>query len=198
MATITHPPDVEPDRSPEAIPESDDSLYEIINGERREIEPMGAVQAVLASILAESAGPFARRNRIGIFVTEVLFVLDAEQRLQRRPDAALIPYAKWPEASIPSSNAWNVIPDWTVEVVSSTNFAEEIETRIIDFFTAGVRLAWVIFPATQRVYVYTGPKALRVFDRGDELDGGEVLPGWRLPAAELFDAVIRPEGLGAG
>jgi hypothetical protein len=29
-------------------------------------------------------------------------------------------------------------------------------------------------------------------ERSDELDGGDVLPGFRLPIATLFEAVTRP------
>jgi len=37
----------------------DERLYEVVDGERRELEPMGAFETALASALAYYLGPFA-------------------------------------------------------------------------------------------------------------------------------------------
>ena len=44
-----------------------------------------------------------------------------------------------------------------------------------------------------RVYVYQSPTQVTVLERADTLDGGDVLPGFRLPMAQLYEAVTRPE-----
>lgn len=172
---------------------ADDVLYEVVNGERRELEPMGALQAVLASVIAEFVAPFARRKRLGLGLTETLFVLRSQPRLERRPDVAFVSYDRWPGRTIPETNAWDVVPNLAVEVVSPTNSAEEIDIKVTEYFAAGVELVWVVYPKTQRIYVFTGVKDVAILDRGDVLDGGRVLPEFQLPIAELFDAVMKPE-----
>ena len=63
-------------------------------------------------------------------MTRSLFRLRSEPNLQRRPDAAFVSFDRWPKAwRIPQANAWDVVPDLAVEVVSPTNLAEEIPTR---------------------------------------------------------------------
>ncbi len=73
-----------------------------------------------------------------------------------------------------------------VEVVSPTDVAEEIQAKIAEYLRAGVTLVWVIYPQRQQVHVYENAATIRVLNRTDELDGGIVLPGFRLPLTELF------------
>ncbi len=167
--------------------------YEIINGGRQEHAPMGAFETVLASWLCYLLNSFAMGKKLGIAVNEVLFTLDTHRDLKRRPDVAFVSYARWPEPVIARENAWNVVPDLAVEIVSPTNLAEEIDGKVTDYFHANVRLVWVIYPDSGRIYVYQSPTQVAVLERADTLDGGEVLPDFRLPIQDLYTAVSKPE-----
>lgn len=175
------------------LPEGEEALYEVIDGVRVESEPMSAIATVLASELLAFLREFTRHRKTGLPVTEMLFVLDAERNLKRRPDVAFVSYARWPEATVPRTEAWNVIPDLAVEILSPTNIAVKIDAKLGDYFAAGVKLVWVIYPDSGRVYVYTSPTEVTGRDRSDELDGGDVLPGFRLPIESLFEAVTKPD-----
>ncbi len=62
-----------------------------------------------------------------------------------------------------------------------------MERKLREYFLAGVRLVWMIDPRPRTAAVYTGPDAPdSTLDETEALDGGEVLPGFRLPLAELF------------
>ena len=74
--------------------------YEVIDGVRVEQEPMGAFETVLASWLCYLMNNFARGKKLGLAVSEVLFVLDASRDLRRRPDVAFVSYARWPATVI--------------------------------------------------------------------------------------------------
>jgi Uma2 family endonuclease len=71
--------------------------------------------------------------------------------------------------------------------------AEEIDRKITDYFQAGVRLVWVFYPDSGWVYVYELPTHVSILEGIDALDGGEVLPGFRLPIAQLYEAVAKPQ-----
>jgi Uma2 family endonuclease len=167
--------------------------YEVINGVRVEREPMGAFETVLASWLCHLINSFAAGKKLGLAVSEVLFILDAPRGLKRRPDVAFVSYAHWPAAVVAREAAWNAIPDLAVEIVSPTNLAEEIDSKITDYFQAQVRQVWVVYPDSGRIYVYQSPTRITVLERTDTLDAGDVLPGFRLPIAQLYEAVTRPE-----
>jgi Uma2 family endonuclease len=167
--------------------------YEIIDGVRVEREPMGAFETVLASWLCYLMNSFAVGKKLGLAVNEVLFVLNAARNIQRRPDVAFVSYGRWPSSVVARAPAWNVVPDLAIEIVSPTNLAEEIDRKITDYFQAQVRLVWVFYPDSGRVYVYQAPTHVSILERTDSLDGGDVLPGFRAPIAGLYEAVAKPE-----
>ncbi len=167
--------------------------YEVIDGVRVEREPTGAFEMVLASWLCHLMNSFAAGKKLGLAVNEVLFVLNAARNLKRRPDVAFVSYARWPTSVVAREAAWNVVPDLAIEIVSPTNLAEEIDRKITDYFQAEVRLVWVIYPDSGRVSVYQSRTHVSILERTDTLDGAEVLAGFRLPIAQLYEAVAKPE-----
>ena len=57
----------------------------------------------------------------------------------------------------------------------------------VRFYLAhGVRLVWLIDPDRRTVTVLAPPDVIRILTEEESLDGGEVLPGFRLPIATLF------------
>lgn len=178
----------------QSAPSVDDiERYEVIDGMRVEREPMGAFETVLASWLCHLLNSFVAGRKLGLAVSEVLFILNASRDLKRRPDVAFVSYTHWPAAVVARESAWNVVPDLAVEIVSRTNLAEEMDSKVQDYFQAGVRLVWVFYPDAGRVYVYQSPTQVSILERIDTLDGGAILPDFRLPIIQLYEAVTRPE-----
>src|SRR5262249_39356350 len=155
------------------------NLYEIINGERREIPHMGAFAGTIASFLVSHLNVFAWQHKLGFAVAEVMFRLRPDSP-QRRPDLAFISYDRWVSpAPAQDPPAWDVLPNLAVEVVSPTNIADEIEEKLQEYFAARVQLVWVVHPLRRRIYVYESPTQVRILQENDELDGGQVLPSFR-------------------
>jgi Uma2 family endonuclease len=75
-----------------------------------------------------------------------------------------------------------------VEVVSPSDLAEEIMERIDEYFAAGTKLVWIVYPTQRLLYIYESPRQVRILGEADELDGGLVLPDFRIPIASLFPA----------
>ena len=171
----------------------DDKLYETVNGERKEIPRMGVLAATVASFLAGFINAFSLPRRLGVAVVEAEFAIRAGGK-SRRPDVAYVSYDRWPYTGIPLNDppAFEIVPNLAVEMNSPTNTADEIEERIADYFGAGVQLVWVVHPIRRRIYVYESLKNVRILDEGDELDGGPAIPGFRLPVADLFGAMVVP------
>ncbi len=171
-----------------------DSLYEVVDGVIVEKPPMGAYEFELASVLQDVLSPFARSHRLGRVVTEMIFDLRPAANRQRRPDVAFVSAAKWPlSRRAPRGGAWAIVPDLAVEIVSPSNPATHVIGKVHEYFTAGVSLVWIVYPDQEQVYAYESPTRVRVFGRGDDIDGGVILPGFRLPIIDLFDAPADPE-----
>jgi Uma2 family endonuclease len=169
-----------------------DVLFEIVDGEYREIEWMGAYEGTLASYLVSLINALVVPKRIGLATSEVLFALRDEPRLQRRPDVAFVSYDRWPEQPDAPGEAWDTVPDLAIEIVSPTNLAAEIDRKVGDYFETGVRQVWVLYPQTRRTYVFTSPTETTVFDAGDVISGGDVLPGFELRIDDLFAPLTKP------
>jgi Uma2 family endonuclease len=161
--------------------------YEVIGGVRVEREPMGAFETVLASWLCHLLNSFAGDKKLAVAVSQVLFVLTAPQDLKRRPNVAFVSYGRWSSTVVARAPAWNVVPDLAVEIVRPTNLAEEIDNNITDYCQSGVRLVWVFYPDSGRGHLYRSPTQVSILERTDTLDGGAVLPGFRLPIAPLYE-----------
>jgi Uma2 family endonuclease len=167
---------------------SSDLLYEIIDGQRVE-SPIGSAYASrVAFELARRIANFAEKNNLGRAVTESLFHLDLPVDRNRRPDAAFVSFERWPKGRrmVRRDNAWAVVPDLAVEVVSPTDVAEELVDKLDEYFRSNVRQVWVVYPGQRLVYIFDSLTSVRVLARTDELDGGPVLPGLRLLVASLF------------
>jgi len=163
--------------------------YEILDGVRVEIPPMSAEATVIAFELARHMANFGIAGNFGRAITEGLFHLPLPMDRNRRPDVAFVSFSRWPQTKrIPSSNAWDVLPDIVAEVISPNDLAEEVLDKLLEYFRSGIRLAWVIYPKQQLVYVYESPTKPHVLTRDESLDGGVVLPGFQLPLAKLFPA----------
>ena len=167
---------------------ADDEFYEIIDGQRVGKAPMGVFSVWIASQLHEHLAFFARTHNLGRAITEALFHLPAPINRDRRPDVAFVSYERWAkDRPLPATeNAWDVVPNLAVEVVSPTDAASALQEKIEEYFRAGVQAVWVVHPPQQKIYVHRSPTQIAGLTFNDVLEGGTVLPGFRLTLAELF------------
>lgn len=99
------------------------------------------------------------------------------------PDVAFISKAKQRE---PSHEAYNPqAPDLVVEVVSPTDTPKDITDKVANYLAAGT-VAWVIHPEKQEAKVYQPGLPVKTILLDGVLDGGDVLPGFKLPLKDIF------------
>jgi Uma2 family endonuclease len=193
MATATLPTGTgvsTPSSSPASLSlePTGDILYEVVNGQIVELPAMGSYESGIANLLAELLNEEARKDRRGRAFVELLFLIDVDQNLKRRPDLAFVSAARWPyRKHVPEGEAWAMVPDLAVEVFSKSNTGEEILKKVGEYFRTGTRLVWVVYPRVRQVYVYTSPTEVRILPESADLDGGEVVPGFRLSLNRLFE-----------
>lgn len=170
----------------------DESLYEVVAGEIVEKPAMGAFQTRIATRLLAFLFNYVEEAGLGRASSEMLHVFDRARGLKRRPDVSFVSYSRWDRTTpVPNEEAWDVVPELAVEVVSPSNMAEEMLTKIGEYFRAGCLRVWVVYPNEQQVYVYSSPTSNRILTIADELDGETAVPGFKLPVAKLFDDAAR-------
>lgn len=163
------------------------ALYEFVGGTWKEVPRMGSYAAFLASHLDRRIGNFTEEHQLGHSMVETLFRL-AVDGPARRPDVAYVAKDRWTYTSIFEEDppAFDVVPNLAVEVNSPSNTGDEILDKVHDYFFHGVQLIWVVYPRRRLVHVHENPEQIRVLSEKHELDGGTVLPGFKLSLAALF------------
>jgi Uma2 family endonuclease len=117
----------------------DGELYEIVDGRRIEIR-MSYQAGLIATELGVDLGNHVRQQdpRPGHLAVEVLFriPLTKDSSRQRRPDIAFVSSKRWP-LDRPKSlrdDAWDVVPDLAVEVISPTDRASDLLDKVFEYF----------------------------------------------------------------
>lgn len=168
-----------------------DRLFELVDGTLVE-KVMGYGEGGLAMDLVRLLGKFLDQHDLGDLVGP-----DATMRLMphlvRIPDVSFISWDKLPGRQRPREAVPDLVPDLAVEVLSEGNTPAEMRRKLKEYFLAGVRLVWFIDPDRRTAEVFTSPDAGTVFTEEQTLDGGDVLPGLRLPVRDVFARVPRQD-----
>lgn len=159
-------------------------LYELIDGVLLE-KAMGTYESFLAGLLVRWIGNFVAEQDSGI-VLPPDGMLRLSPGLVRIPDVSFISRGRLPGGKVPRDPIADLVPDLAVEVVSKSNTTEEMQQKLEDYLTAGVRLVWYVYPLTRSVRVYTAIDQETTVGEGESLAGGDVLPGFTLPVSQIF------------
>jgi len=168
-----------------AIHAREGRLFELVDGVLVE-KAMGFLESRVAVILSTLLETYAKRNGLGIVVGS-----DGMMRLLpgkvRMPDVAFLSWDRFPDRVLPSEPIPDLAPDLAVEVLSKGNTRAEIALKLREYFQSGVRLVWIIDPKKRLARVHTAPNHGTEISEEESLDGGDVLPGFRVSLRELFE-----------
>jgi Uma2 family endonuclease len=163
---------------------SEKRLCELVDGVLVE-KPMGFKEAVLAGLIVHYIWEYLEEHDIGMPAGA-----DGPVRLRlglvRIPDACFVSWKRLPREMVPDEPISPVIPKLAIEVLNKSNTPREIALKLVEYFRAGVLLAWVIDPKSQTAVVYTSPTKKRLIGKDGTLTGGRVLPGFKFPLKDLF------------
>jgi Uma2 family endonuclease len=164
-------------------------LCELVDGVLVE-KPMGTKESLLALFLGHLMWDFLEENDLGILLGAD-GMLRIKLGLVRIPDLSFISWDRLPGGKLPDEAIAGIVPDLVVEVLSQGNTRREMERKLKEYFQCGVRLVWLLDPKTQTAKEYTSPAKVRRIGKDQNLDGGDVLPGFRVPLKKLFAAMAR-------
>lgn len=162
----------------------EDRLCELVDGVLVE-KPMGFAESRIAILLATALQQFVDKHDLGI-VTGESGMIRMPQNLVRIPDVAFLAWDKFPDRELPDEGAPEIVPDLAVEVLSKSNTKAEMDRKLREYFSIGVRLVWFVDPKARTVTVYRTATLCKTLSAADRLDGGKVLPGFELPVKNLF------------
>ena len=160
--------------------------WELIDGKLVEMPPASDEHGQIGSGCVGRQWNHVVPRRLGnVYGADTGFVLFPGQELARVPDAAFV-HADRLRPDRNRAGFLRLAPDLVVEVISPSNRRPDVLAKVQLWLDAGVRLLWLADPVARTVSVYGPDRAPRVLTEADELDGGEVLPEFRLPLSAVF------------
>jgi Uma2 family endonuclease len=168
----------------------EDRLYELVDGVLVE-KVLGLQKSYVGVEIGSELGTFVEQHDLGIIVGAG-GTMRLRPGLVRMADVAFISWERLPGKRVPAESIPDLAPDLAVEVLSDGNTKQEMERRFKDYFLAGVRLVWYVDLRTRTAEVYTSPDQGVTITGGQSLDGGDVLPGFRLRLRSVFDLLAPP------
>jgi Uma2 family endonuclease len=164
----------------------DGFLYDLIDGELVRMMPPGGGHGKTTFDLAWHIASFVRPCGLGtVFAAETGFVLRRNPDVVLGPDIAFVRTDRLPADRVPEAYV-ELAPDLAVEVISPSERRGQVMRKVRKYLEGGVRLLWLVNPRRRTVTVYTPGVEPRILTDTDELDGGDVLPGFRLAVAAIF------------
>jgi Uma2 family endonuclease len=164
-------------------------LLELIRGEVRRMSPTGITHGIICNEVGAEIREFVNANDLGVVCgAETGFIVERDPDTVIAADVAFITHERLATVENPDKFG-PFAPDLAVEVMSPGNRAGEIKEKVSLYFAAGARAVWVLNPKKRTVAVYNSPSDARVLGERDTLEGGEVLPGFRLELSKLFAKV---------
>ena len=147
--------------------------------------PAGFRHGVIASAIQGNLWRFVRDHDVGVVcAAETGFVLERDPDLVRAPDVAFIRDERLPEEEIPGF--LEVAPDLAVEVLSPSDLFSDVEGKVRCWLEHGTSEVWVADPQSRRILIYCADGTVRDLGGQDEIASEDLLPGFRLPVADVF------------
>ena len=164
----------------------DDLRRELVRGEVRTMAPAGSAHGRIAvNVTWALAGHVKARDLGSVFAAETGFKIAENPDTVRAPDVAFVARERV-EAVGEREGYWPGAPDLAVEVVSPNDRFAEVEEKVEDWLAAGTRMVLIVNPRGRTVTVRLPGNKVEILTEEGTIDGGEVVPGWSLPVADVF------------
>ena len=163
----------------------DQERFELVQGELVPMSPPGFDHGCIVLDVAAVLREFVQAGKLGLVAVEAGFCVSHDPDTVRSPDVAFVRAERIPPGGVRAF--FQGAPDLAIEVISPSDRASEVISKAQDWLQSGCTVVWVIDPETKTVTVYSnGPQTL-FLSASDTLTCDELLPGFRLSIAQMFD-----------
>lgn len=155
--------------------------YELVRGKLRKMSPAGADHGSAGVEIIASLAAHVKKQRLGkVYTSDTGFRISPYPDTVRSPDVAFVRA----DRVVATRGYFEGPPDVAFEIVSPNDRYTAIDEKTRDWLRAGVLAVVIVDPAA---------RSARVERRGGGtpvagvLAIDDIIPGWRLPLAELFE-----------
>ena len=156
--------------------------YEYIKGKLEKKNMPNAKHSGITGRLTGELFIYLKKHKVGRVYPEAHFQIGADKRI---PDVAFVSAEKIPQEGEPQK-FWSFAPDLAIEIVSPTDFYQDVLEKIDDYFKADVKQVWLINPEQETLTIYFSFDEAKVLLKTDILTCEEILPNFRLKLSDIF------------
>jgi len=164
--------------------EPDELRYELDEGELIEMTKPHVGHNRVVMKMTRALLQYLEKNPAGeLFTSDSLYVLGPTTL--RIPDLSFLLAAR--ASKIDPAKHLEGAPDLAIEVLSPSDQAAAIRRKMKQYFAAGSRVVWLVYPELREIEVWesaSGP--VHVLGEGATLESRDLLPGFSLPVSSLF------------
>lgn len=161
--------------------------YELVQGVLHQLPLRTEEHGAIAANILIALGVYVHAHKLGyVYTAGTGFLLGTNPDTVLAPSCGFVCRARV-EATGGLLHSYRPgAPDLTVEVISRDARYLDVTERVEDWLEAGARLVWVVDPRGQRIKVHQPDQPPVKLTIADQLDGGDVIPGWTLPVQDVF------------
>lgn len=164
--------------------------YELVRGEVIELAPANDVHGEIAANIGTAFNNYSRPRGVGRTRVDTGYRLEQNPDTVRGPDVSFVLLPRGTGVTLTRRFVPNA-PDIAVEVVSPSDTASEMESKVREYLAAGSQRVWVVYPATgravRRVVVHCADGRVISHTGDDVITDEELLPGFSLSLTEVFE-----------
>lgn len=164
----------------------DHKRHELVKGVLTTMPPTGFEHGAITVNVTMPVAKHVRQNNLGLVCgAETGFIVAREPDTVLAPDVSFVSRARLEQFGI-TKKFFPAAPDLAVEVLSPHDRVGEVDEKVEAWLNAGVRLVWIVNPKHRTITVYRSLTDITLLTENDELDGYDVVPGFRCKVAEIF------------
>ena len=161
--------------------------YELVRGELVRIMGTGLEHSYIADNCYGSIRAYVMSANLGrVFSSQLSYRLASDPDTVRIPDLGFIRRERLDAIGM-IQGYFPGAPDLAIEVISPNDRYRDVESKLSDYFAAGTLMVIVLEPDSRTARVCRSQIDFDVLTEADTLDGGDVVPGWRMPVSEIFE-----------
>lgn len=165
-------------------PENQERLFELIHGEIVEKMPTEEHGIIVINI-GTAIRIFLKQTQIGRVGAEVRYRLPNDRFNARMPDLSF----NRGQRPVVREGSVSQMPELAVEIQSPSDSIKKMRAKAHYYLANGCRMVWLVFPAKRYLEVYQPDSEMEVILGNDLLTGGDLLPGFAMSVADVFDGV---------
>lgn len=170
-----------------ALAEKISPWAELIDGEIVDTMSGGYYHSLISMNFAAIMREFVRASKLGrVISNEAGLHIKSELPRSRGADVAFISYKRLPKGER-SIGFLRVAPELIVEIFGDKDSWDEMISKIEDYHRTGVDMVWVAEPQTRTIKKFPRRGEPTIVHDGSDIDGGKILPGFKVPIARFFD-----------